>query len=80
MYEFVGDGLMVRDVRLNSRMTRYHQEYCIAIYCGVRNMPELREVFIVIESNDFKAVKNTMKLLFPGVDTSCLKGILNVED
>lgn len=80
MYEFVEDGLTVRDVRLNSQKTRYHQEYCIAIYCGVRNMPELREVFIVIKSNDFKAVKETMKLLFPGVDTSCLKGILNVED
>lgn len=80
MYDFVGDGLTVRDVRLNSHKSRYHQEFCIAIYCGVRNMPELREIFVVMESNDFDAIKSTMKLLFPGVDTSCLKGILNVED
>ena len=80
MYDFVGDGLTVRDVRLNSHKSRYHQEFCIAIYCGVRNMPELREVFVVIGSYDFKTVKSTMKLIFPGVDTSCLKGILNVED
>jgi hypothetical protein len=80
MYDFVGDGLRVRDVRLNSRKTRYNQEFCVAIYCGVRNVPELREVFVVIESYDFKAVKSTLKLMFPGVETSCLKGILNVED
>jgi hypothetical protein len=80
LYDFVGDGLKVRDVRLNSRKIRYHQEFCIAIYCGVRNMPELREVFVVMESNDYDAIKSTMKVLFPGVDTSCLKGILNVED
>jgi hypothetical protein len=80
LYDFVGDGLKVRDVRLNSHKSRYHQEFCIAIYCGVRNMPELREVFIVMESNDYDAIKSTMKVLFPGVDTSCLKGILNVED
>ena len=80
LYDFVGDGLKVRDVRLNSRKTRYNQEFCVAIYCGVRNVPELREVFVVIESYDFKAVKSTLKLMFPGVETSCLKGILNVED
>ena len=80
MYDFVGGGLRVRDVRLNSRKTRYNQEFCVAIYCGVRNVPELREVFVVIESYDFKAVKSTLKLMFPGVETSCLKGILNVED
>jgi hypothetical protein len=80
MYDFVGGGLRVRDVRLNSRKTRNNQEFCVAIYCGVRNVPELREIFVVIESYDFKTVKSTMKLMFPGVDTSYLKGILNVED
>jgi hypothetical protein len=80
LYDFVGDSLKVRDVRLNSHKSRYHQEFCIVIYCGVRNMPELREVFVVMESKDYDAIKSTMKLLFPGVDTSCLKGILNVED
>jgi hypothetical protein len=33
-----------------------------------------------MESCDFDAIKGTMKLMFPGVDTSCLNGILNVED
>lgn len=82
---FIGDdGLIVRDVRLNSHRTRYSDEYCVAIYCGVRPVMfvtlDIREVFIVITSNNFDTIKKAMKLLFPGVDTSCLKGILNVED